>query len=324
MESCFTWRRVIRRPLYYCLLIGLLLSGLAEFTSGSNLDAARLELETARENLRISQASEARIASDLEQLKESGNASPDLLMDYETYLARLRAMVMENDKVVREMEKAYVRRVPGHSASNSPDSSRAHDMLEPGIPEDEVVDEITALDSEFNESLATFDEMLLQELKRIRLKSAPRMSKLTSEAAAAAERLREKGVALNTSSLEKTPTVGERTEQEGETKAGDANKKMQSGDSEKGKEAQERGEGNQSQGYGGGDGSAAGTTVHGQHEEDVESGEASTRKQGDRRSGGHDDDIVARQLREAAEKETDPELKEKLWKEYEDYKDSNR
>ena len=35
---------------------------------------------------------------------------------------------------------------------------------------------------------------------------------------------------------------------------------------------------------------------------------------------GHDDDIVARQLREAAENETDPELREKLWKEYEEYK----
>jgi len=33
-----------------------------------------------------------------------------------------------------------------------------------------------------------------------------------------------------------------------------------------------------------------------------------------------DDDIVARQLREAAEKETDPELKEKLWAEYRKYK----
>jgi hypothetical protein len=33
-----------------------------------------------------------------------------------------------------------------------------------------------------------------------------------------------------------------------------------------------------------------------------------------------DDDIVARQLREAAENETDPVLKEKLWKEYEEYK----
>jgi len=34
-----------------------------------------------------------------------------------------------------------------------------------------------------------------------------------------------------------------------------------------------------------------------------------------------DDDIVARQLREAAEKEIDPELKEKLWQEYRKYKE---
>ena len=35
---------------------------------------------------------------------------------------------------------------------------------------------------------------------------------------------------------------------------------------------------------------------------------------------GDDDDIVARRLRRAAEQETDPELKEKLWKEYMEYK----
>jgi hypothetical protein len=36
--------------------------------------------------------------------------------------------------------------------------------------------------------------------------------------------------------------------------------------------------------------------------------------------GDADDDIVARQLREAAEKESDPELKKKLWEEYQKYK----
>ena len=35
---------------------------------------------------------------------------------------------------------------------------------------------------------------------------------------------------------------------------------------------------------------------------------------------GDDDDIVARRLRRAAEQETDPELKEKLWQEYIEYK----
>jgi hypothetical protein len=35
---------------------------------------------------------------------------------------------------------------------------------------------------------------------------------------------------------------------------------------------------------------------------------------------GRDDDIVARQLREAAMAEADPELREKLWGEYRRYK----
>ncbi len=37
-----------------------------------------------------------------------------------------------------------------------------------------------------------------------------------------------------------------------------------------------------------------------------------------------DDDIVARQLREAAEKETDPVLREKLWEEYRRYKEKQK
>lgn len=40
--------------------------------------------------------------------------------------------------------------------------------------------------------------------------------------------------------------------------------------------------------------------------------------------GGSDDDVVARQLREAAEKEQDPVMKEKLWDEYRKYKASKR
>ena len=35
---------------------------------------------------------------------------------------------------------------------------------------------------------------------------------------------------------------------------------------------------------------------------------------------GRDDDIVSRQLREAAERETDPAVRDQLWKEYNDYR----
>ena len=39
---------------------------------------------------------------------------------------------------------------------------------------------------------------------------------------------------------------------------------------------------------------------------------------------GRDDDIVARQIREAAERETDPALRRKLWDEYRKYKNATR
>ncbi|WOX06621.1 hypothetical protein [Microbulbifer pacificus] len=39
---------------------------------------------------------------------------------------------------------------------------------------------------------------------------------------------------------------------------------------------------------------------------------------------GDDDDVVARQIREAATRESDPELREKLWEEYRKYKKTQK
>ena len=39
---------------------------------------------------------------------------------------------------------------------------------------------------------------------------------------------------------------------------------------------------------------------------------------------GNDDDVVARQIREAAMRESDPELREKLWEEYRKYKNTQK
>lgn len=39
---------------------------------------------------------------------------------------------------------------------------------------------------------------------------------------------------------------------------------------------------------------------------------------------GDDDDVVARQIREAAMRESDPELRERLWEEYRKYKKSQK
>ncbi len=265
---------------------------------GVSSEAARRLLEHARENLRISQATEKRIVSELEQLKQSANASPQVINDYEIYLQRVQAMVAENRKIVREMESTYARYGRSEIKSSSASSDEMKNMLDPQIPEQQNVDELAALDSELNDSLSEFDEMLLKELDLIQAKSAERMQDLAQEAAAAAKRLREKGIDLDSPADESAESEAKETAEESES---DADK--ESTDNQ-GEQASKEGEG---------DNQVA------KSDSSRQGAEGTPRKQSGHGSG-EDDDIVARQLREAAENETDPELKEKLWKEYEDYK----
>jgi hypothetical protein len=250
--------------------------------------AADARLQEARENLQTSRETEKRIASELEQLKKSGKASAEAIKDYEEYLSRVRAMTAENRKIMEQMEAAYERHTPGESDSNSAVSNKRDKMVDPNIPEEQTVDEVAALDKEFNESLAKFDDRLLKEMDAIRAGSAKKLQDLAQEAADAAKRLRDKGVDVDTSgseSSEETDAQKEASEssRETETTGGTAEAETASRDgSRKG---------------------GKGASADDRHRTDTE-----------------DDDIVARQLREAAENETDPELKEKLWKEYEEYK----
>ena len=89
------------------------------------------------------------------------------------------------------------------------------------------------------------------------------------------------------------------------------------------------------EGEGGEDGGDSGSGSEGAEGEESSAGRgggagAGTRQQAGRQGtpadipDGSDDDVVARQLREAAEKETDPELKKKLWEEYRKYKQGTR
>jgi hypothetical protein len=278
-----------RHKVLFATILGL---GLATLCYGTSVEELRSKLELARQDLRISEATETRIASELGQLKKAGNVSPEILEDYEIYLSRVQDMVLENREIVKKMEALYARYAPRSESSIPSPSADAENGADPKLPDEKEGDELGALDHELDDSLAAFDEMLLKELEEIRSESANKMRDLAQEAAAAAQRLREKGVAVDTSSSEATSDAQE----------GAAESKQSEISSEKGEETQ------------------TGTEKHRQEGSRGEGkGQTSTQNQPSRPSG-HDDDIVARQIREAAEKETDPELKEKLWKEYEDYK----
>jgi len=245
------------------------------------------ELQKARDDLRLSQETRDRIAIEVEDLKASGNASPAVVTAYETYLARVQDMVVENQNLVARMESAF-------SVHNTP-SPAATAPVSGAEPEDRI----KALDRQFNESLAAFDEMLLRELRILQAASARRMKGMAEAAAQAGRQAGEKG-----------------RETAGEKGASAEGAEASAPEPAKGEKA---GPGSdQAKASGGGKpGDAAGAS-----QEAGGWGSGGTGAPPGAYTSSADDDIVARQLREAAEKETDPELKAKLWKEYEEYKKS--
>jgi hypothetical protein len=245
-------------------------------------DTAEEQLQAAREKLRVSEETEQRIQAEFEALKQSGQATAGASEDYETYLDRVRGMVAENRELVRQLETAMTAAAPEQRIQ--------------GTGEDNPLD-TARLDRELSRSLSEFDQLLLEEMDSIRAQSDRKMTSLAEEAAAAAERLRQQGIDVGTADEDADDETADNS-------AADPSGEQGEGDRE-GRDAE----------------TGAGASGSEQARTDT-GGDAAGSASSDRRRAysEKDDDIVARQLREAAEKETDPELKEKLWKEYEDYK----
>jgi hypothetical protein len=268
----------------------------------SNSPSAKSRLEKARDDLRISQATEKRIAAQLEQLKSSENASAEDIRNYETYLESVQAMVAENRKTVAKMEAAYAESSAGKRSAETSTPGQIEKLSDPAIPEENVTDQVADLDRQLNASLNEFDATLLKKMETIETESAAKMHDLAQQAAEAAKNLKEKRAE---SSTDKSTASAERS------KSGEKNGQGQSGEESKnaGTEDAKNSSANQK----------SSQTEQGEGDTTVAGGGPGPQHPGSRYRK-EDDDIVARQLREAAEKETDPELKEKLWKEYEAYR----
>jgi hypothetical protein len=142
-----------------------------------------------------------------------------------------------------------------------------------------------SLEEEFTAALGEFDDMLLEEQEKV---------------AAQIPRQRESGggnQGQESASSEGMPETG------GDSGAGEQPPGSRSGERESGQSGASAERGVSSEGAG------QGRTENSQMEPT-----RGTKEMPD------DDDVVARQLREAAEQEKDPEVKEKLWEEYRKYK----
>jgi len=280
-------------------LAGILVLLLSVSLNAATRQEIESALESTRRDLRISIAAEKRIASDLEKLKKSQKASPDIIEDYEVYLSRVHAMVVENLDTLAKMDALYARYDTDNSSERSANQDDTASMMNPEIPEEKVIDDVAALDLQLDSSLIEFDEMLLEELNLICAKSSEKMRDLAEEAAAAVERLREKGIEIDATG-EEAPVESEQSSTAKEKTAETESGTFETGKGNESIETEDKGE-KADQGKSG------------------EGGEGSIRHPKSR-FDPKNDDIVARQLREAAESEKDPELREKLWKEYEKYK----
>jgi hypothetical protein len=145
-----------------------------------------------------------------------------------------------------------------------------------------------ALDKRLNDSLGSFDAQLRQEQERIARERDARQTAVTTVAAVdggAKPTPEENGEAAENTATEPPhkPSVSHRGATESRSARG--------GDLKSDKSAA------------GANGNASGNGAVAEEIPD-----------------GNDDDVVARRLRKAAEQETDPELKDKLWKEYVEYK----
>ena len=287
----FNWRKAI--------FGGILLLVLCANLYAATRQRIESALESARKELRISMATEEQISSELAKLKKSGDVSSDMVEDYELYLSRVQAMVAEHRKRVTKIEALHARYDMRKAADGSAHSDDTEAMINPAIPEEQVVDEVAALDRQLDSSLSQFDEMLLKELDLIRAKSSERMRDLAEEAAAAAKRLRDQGIEIN------EDFGGESAKSEQDSTQAQKTTEREKDASENGKEKKAEEDKDDSE-----------LTAPDTSREGVEG----SRNHPKNRYDPKDDDIVARQLREAAEEETDPELRKKLWKEYENYK----
>ena len=200
--------------------------------------------------------------------------------DYAGYVARLQRRVFEDCQAVIRSGSSFPEDLP--CPVFLPQTTQSADIA---TQEEQTSEEqIAALDSVLNAGLGEYDERLLREQERI-----------------------------------KSATPNDNSNGSG------------GGQSGSGAEGDGEGDAGGEESDGQNTGAAAGDNREGEEgggpprrgAEDNSTGSRDDGRDSDRPADipdGSDDDVVARQLREAAEKETDPELKAKLWEEYRRYK----
>ena len=260
--------------------------------------ASRTELQSARVSLSAARDALSAASAEFRSLQSEGGLSPSDTRDYLEYLNRLRGSVSSNCRTVLEL-KFELGEVGPEPGCDPEELKPAGPVSFPGERTEE--ERVAILEGELGTSMSEFDELLLREMDELQRKrsGSPDASGRSGAGAGAAAGSEGGG-------------EGEASARDGEQADG-GGEQEQGGEPEgpsqpQGEEAAAQSEGNEQQG-----GAQGGSRPGGKDPSRTASRDAPPAED--------DDDIVARQLREAAEEETDPVLREKLWEEYRRYKE---
>lgn len=266
-------------------------ASLVQSATVSDLESARRSLSAARDAISTT-STEFRTL-----LAEGGLTSPEI-EDYRSYLVRLKQSVVSNCRTLIDLKQE----MGDSSPEPGCDPGRTAPPAPVSFPQERTETEETAsLDSQLGASLSEFDELLLREMEDLKRKQSGSPDTAAGPGGGDGEG-RSGGSETASGAAESADSrqSGDGAQQQGADQKGE---EQQQGD-----EVAVRSEQNSPQqgaGYGGSRDSKVDSTSTGRR---------------DQPPAADDDDIVARQLREAAENESDPELREKLWQEYRRYK----
>jgi hypothetical protein len=247
--------------------------------------AARGELLRAERELRLAEASHRRARQRFEELQVDPGSTPEEVLAMESYVHELSVLVKIRQQTFDDLKAMAGETKPAPDPTVT-EGMEAFERTVDSVPSaEEPETEQERLDREFAASLEAYDGMLLAYNRKLEDRIASRSA--AGEAAASTQQSAAAEAEELLRSMGVDPGTGE-----GEQKPGDSGHEVAS----------------------------AGEAPSGGQEEST-TAETGTSGSGERRAPREDEDVVARQLREAAEKETDPVLREKLWKEYEAYLD---
>ena len=301
--------------------LGILYATIVLLLLSTVMNAAAMSIVSSESELQQSVIALDRVRHhavyDLAEKKQNAALEKKQQADYEKFIIFLSVKIDEYCQQLRiEFGEDVVENLP------CSERSQAYGEVQPGSVETskEQVEELERL---FGESLEQFDDKLLKEDERLSERQ-PRDRESGYSYGGSQGQGSEGGSAGTGQASGQGEGSGQSTGSEGTEGQGSQESETEGTRTADGKGGSATGtgeEGGASTAGGADSGKGAGPSAPGSG---AGQSAGSSSEAGKVELDTRDDDVVARQLREAAEKETDPELKKKLWEEYRKYKEGVR